>query len=46
MNICKWYFYTDYFETECSNSITDNDYGNIQPTYCPYCGNEIEIDNA
>lgn len=44
MNNCKWFVYDDYYETQCSNSMDDVDYNNISPTYCPYCGDKITIE--
>ena len=46
MSKCWWIPYEDgdYYETECSNSIEKEDMDNICPTYCPWCGEEIEIE--
>ena len=40
---CEWTFYTDYYETGCSNQMEEEDYEPIQPIYCPFCGNKINI---
>lgn len=44
--ICRWWEYDDYYETECSNQMEVEDYDPIQPTYCPYCGGKIKIEQV
>lgn len=46
MSKCKWYFYTNYYETDCSSQIEEEDFELIQPTFCPFCGGKIDIENA
>jgi len=42
---CDWYFYTDYYESNCGQQIEIEDYENTEPIFCPYCGNEIDLQN-
>ena len=43
-NFCIWTFYTDYYETGCSNQMDEEDYDRVQPEYCAYCGDKITIE--
>jgi len=44
-NTCIWWnIDDDYFESECSNQMEMEDYENISPEFCPYCGGKIEIE--
>lgn len=38
---CNWFFYTDYYETDCGQDLTEFEFENIDATFCPYCGNKI-----
>lgn len=44
-DICNWWLYTDYYETECNHQMEYKDYESVQPVYCPYCGNKIKNNN-
>lgn len=38
---CTYTPYGDYFETDCGEGYEVEDYDNIEPTYCPFCGRQI-----
>ena len=44
MEECVWIFYNDYYETDCSNQMEEEDMENISPVYCPYCGCKIKFE--
>ena len=42
---CTWgLILDDYFETDCMNQVDLDDYEEICPEYCPYCGSKIKIE--
>lgn len=42
--MCIWNFYTDYYETDCGEQMEENTYQAVAPVYCPWCGNEVKIE--
>ena len=45
MSKCNWILYGDeYYETDCSQQLDLEEVTRIDPTHCPYCGNEIKFE--
>ena len=41
---CTYYFYEDYYETDCSNQLEEEEFTNLDATYCPFFCFLIEIE--
>jgi hypothetical protein len=42
--MCIWYFYTDYYETDCGQQMEEETHDAVEPDFCPWCGEKIKIE--